>query len=140
MSNNIALGTYDRTDNVTNLIIIMCDDMQLKPTAMIEINMLSNEIKNILVDKFSNIDIDVNMLKSEISRYNSLLEEASNIYVNLSAMIELDEFKSVNNRFKSSLEIKEWINKYRKEENTSFALIRAYSKDLCKYLLLGLFM
>ena len=36
-------------------------------------------------------------------------------------------------------EIKEWINKYRKEENTSFALIRAYSKDLCKYLLLGLF-
>lgn len=65
MSNNIALGTYDRTDNVTNLIIIMCDDMQLKPTAMIEINMLSNEIKNILVDKFSNIDIDVNMLKSE---------------------------------------------------------------------------
>ena len=79
MSNNIALGTYDRTDNVTNLIIIMCDDMQLKPTAMIEINMLSNEIKNILVDKFSNIDIDVNMLKSEISRYNSLLEEASNI-------------------------------------------------------------
>ena len=49
MSNNIALGTYDRTDNVTNLIIIMCDDMQLKPTAMIEINMLSNEIKNILV-------------------------------------------------------------------------------------------
>ena len=139
VSNNIALGTYDRTDNVTNLIIIMCDDMQLKPTAMIEINMLSNEIKNILVDKFSNIDIDVNMLKSEISRYNSLLEEASNIYVNLSAMIELDEFKSVNNRFKSSLEIKEWINKYRKEENTSFALIRAYSKDLCKYLLLGLF-
>ena len=79
------------------------------------------------------------MLKSEISRYYSLLEEASNIYVNLSAMIELDEFKSVNNRFKSSLEIKEWINKYL-HKSFEYALIRAndvFSSFL--YLLLGLF-
>ena len=54
-------------------------------------------------------------------------------------MIELEEFANVLDRFKTSTEIKEWINKNRREQNTSFEIVKAYSNTIGRYLILGLF-
>lgn len=139
VSDKVALGTYDVSDNATNIIIIICDDLQMTCHVNLKVNLLSNSIKKTGVDKFSKIELDTAILQSQISKYDALHNESIHIYEALSNMIELEEFANVLDRFKTSTEIKKWINKNRREQNTSFEIVKAYSNTIGRYLILGLF-
>lgn len=139
VSDKVALGTYDVSDNATNIIIIICDDLQMTSHVNLRVNLLSNSIEKTGIDKFSKIELDTAILQSEISKYDALHNESIHIYETLSNMIELEEFANVLDRFKTSTEIKEWINKNRREQNTSFEIVKAYSNTIGRYLILGLF-
>ena len=139
VSNKIALGTYDVSDNATNIFIIICHELQKTCYDNMRVNLLSNSIENTTIDKFSKIELDNAMLQSEIAKYDELHNESMRIYEALSNMIELGEYADIIGRFKTSIEIKDWINKNRREQNTSFELIKAYSDEIGRYMILGLF-
>ena len=139
VSNKIALGTYDVSDNATNIFIIICNELQKTCYDNMRVNLLSNSIENTTIDKFSKIELDNAMLQSEIAKYDELHNESIRIYEALSNMIELGEYADVIGRFKTSIEIKDWINKNRRGQNTSFELIKAYSDEIGRYMILGLF-
>ena len=139
VSNKIALGTYDVSDNATNIFIIICNELQKTCYDNMRVNLLSNSIENTTIDKFSKIELDNAMLQSEIAKYDELHNESIRIYEALSNMIELGEYADVIGRFKTLIEIKDWINKNRRGQNTSFELIKAYSDEIGRYMILGLF-
>ena len=139
LSNRVALGTFDHCNPIKNMVVILCKDLKQLASDFLEIDIQQNKIHQSFKDFFNKIEIDLELAEQEYIRHNIIFEKAKTLYDNLSSSLDLEEYLHVNNRFPNDIDINLWIEKNKPQKATTFQLVKSYSEELKKYLLLGVY-